>query len=63
MLLKVGLVLMLTWVAGALNVDRIGSGVHLLLLVGLMMLLLGVLKTRDASIAENRDTNKPPRER
>ena len=63
MLLKVALVLLLAWVVGALNVDRIGSAVHLLLLVGLMLLLLGVLKTRDASILENRETSKPPRER
>ena len=63
MLLKVALVLLLAWVVGALNIDRIGSAVHLLLLVGLMLLLLGVLKARDAATVGNRETNKPPRER
>ena len=59
MLLKVALVLLLAWVVGALNIDRIGRAVHLLLLVGLMLLLLGVLKARDAATVGNRETNKP----
>ena len=49
MLLKFGLVLLAAWLLGMLGVYRIGQNVHFLLLVGLMLLLLGFLKARDAA--------------
>jgi hypothetical protein len=42
------------WLVGVLGLDDVGDLVHVLLLVGLMMLLLGTLKARDA--AAHRDT-------
>lgn len=48
MLLKVGLLLLIAWLLGVLGVYNAGQPVHILLLVGLMLLLLGVLKARDA---------------
>jgi hypothetical protein len=49
MLLKIGLVLLLAWLLGIVGVYRLGQNVHFLLLVGLMLLLLGFLKARDAT--------------
>jgi hypothetical protein len=49
MLLKVGLLLLIAWLVGVLGVYNAGQLVHMLLLVGLMLLLLGVLKARDAA--------------
>ena len=47
MLLKLGLVLLVGWLLGVLGVYRLGQNVHILLLVGLMLLLVGFLKSRD----------------
>jgi hypothetical protein len=55
-LLKAALVLLVAWLVGALGVFNGGSLIHVLLLLGLMLLLLGVLKARDAAAA-----NKPAR--
>jgi hypothetical protein len=55
MLLKIGFVLLITWLLGVLGPYRIGDPVHVLLLVGLMLVLLGALKARDAGIARGRD--------
>ena len=49
MLLKIALVLLIAWLLGVLGLYRIGDLVHVLLLVGLMLLLLGALKARDAA--------------
>jgi hypothetical protein len=49
MLLKCGLVLVVAWLLGVLGLYRLGQAVHILLLVGLMLLLLGFLKARDAA--------------
>lgn len=49
MLLKMGLVFLVAWLLGIVGVYRLGQNVHFLLLVGLMLLLLGVLKARDAA--------------
>ena len=49
MLLKVAFVVLAIWLVGVLGVYEAGSFVHLLLMAGLMMLLLGVLKARDAA--------------
>jgi hypothetical protein len=49
MLLKIGLVLLVVWLLGIVGVYRLGQNVHFFLLVGLMLLLLGFLKARDAA--------------
>ena len=49
MLLKIGLVLLVAWLLGIVGVYQVGQGVHVFLLVGLMLLLLGFLKARDSA--------------
>jgi hypothetical protein len=62
MLLKIGLVLLLVWLVGALGVYDIGDAVHILLLVGGMLILLGFLKARDEALdAERPRPESPPR--
>ena len=55
MLLKIAFALLIVWLLGVLGLYRIGDLVHMLLLVGLMLFLLGALKARDAGIARGRD--------
>ena len=55
MLLKIAFVLLIAWLLGVLGLYRIGDLVHGLLLVGLMLLLLGALKARDAGAVRGRD--------
>jgi len=40
----------LAWLLGIAGLYRVGAVVHVLLLVGLMLLLLGFLKARDAAM-------------
>jgi hypothetical protein len=47
MLTKVALVLLAVWVVGLFGLMAIGDFVHLFLLIGLMLLLLAFLKSRD----------------
>lgn len=49
MLLKAALLLLFAWLLGVLGLYRVGELVHVLLIVGLMLLLLAVLKGRDAA--------------
>lgn len=56
MLLKVALLVLLAWLLGVVGIYNGGSLIHILLLVGLMLLLLGVLKARD-SAAKNRSNS------
>ena len=49
MLLKIGLVLLVAWLLGMAGVYRLGQNVHIFLLAGLMLLLLGFLKAREAA--------------
>ena len=49
MFLKVALLLLGAWLLGVIGVYNAGTLVHVLLLVGLMLLLLGMLKARDAA--------------
>ena len=49
MLLKIALVLLGAWLAGVLGAYAVGDMVHVLLLVGLMLLLIGFLQARDAA--------------
>ena len=55
MLLKIAFVLLIAWVLGVVGLYRIGDLVHVLLLIGLMLLLMGALKARDAAVARGRD--------
>jgi hypothetical protein len=55
MLLKIAFALLIVWLLGVLGLYRIGDLVHVLLLVGLMLFLLGALKARDAAAARGRD--------
>lgn len=55
-LLKVALLLLAVWLVGALGLYEAGSLVHALLLVGLLMLLLGGLKARDAMRRQDVDS-------
>ena len=55
MLLKIGFVLLVAWLLGVLGLYRVGDLVHVLLLVGLLLLLLGALKGRDAAAARGTD--------
>ena len=59
MLLKVALGLLAVWLVGVLGVYDIGDAVHIFFLVGGMLLLLGVLKARDAAIAARRNPEEP----
>lgn len=54
MLLKAALLLLFVWLLGAVGIYDVGTVVHALLLVGLMLLLLAVLKGRDAAAPANR---------
>ena len=49
MLFKAGLVLLISWLLGVLGAYDLGQLVHFQLLIGLMCLLLGVLRARDAA--------------
>jgi hypothetical protein len=48
-LLKIALLLLGAWLLGVVGVYNAGTFVHVLLLVGLMLLLLAMLKARDAA--------------
>ena len=50
MLLKTALVVLFVWLAGVLGVYDAGTLVHVFLLVGLMLFLLGALKAREAAM-------------
>jgi hypothetical protein len=50
MLFKVALVLLAAWLLGVFALDRVGDLVHVLLLAGLLLLLMGFLKARDAAV-------------
>lgn len=55
MLLKSAFVLLIAWLCGVLGLYRMGDLVHALLLIGLLLLLLGALKARDAAAARGTD--------
>lgn len=56
MLLKTALVLLAVWLVGVLGVYDIGDAVHLFLMAGGMLFLLGFMKARDAAIAASEET-------
>jgi hypothetical protein len=49
MLFTIALVLLIAWGLGLVGVYNAGDLVHVLLLIGLMLLLLAVLRARDAA--------------
>ena len=61
MILKIAFALLTVWLFGVLGLYKTGDLVHVLLLVGLMLFLLGALKARDAAAARGRsvDSAKP----
>ena len=63
MLLKIALVLLAVWLVGIVGVYDIGDAVHIFLLVGLMLFLLGFLRAREAAIATSRRPDEPPARR
>ena len=58
MLLKIAMVLLLAWLLGVLGVYSVGDRIHVVLLNGLMFLLLGVVRARDAAIAAAREVDR-----
>ena len=58
MLIIIACVLLTAWLLGVLGLYSIGDLVHVLLLVGLMLLLLGVLKARETATARGTDVGK-----
>ena len=58
MLFKIALALLAVWLVGVSGVYTIGDAVHVLLLAGLALLLLGFVKARDAAI--RRPIGGPP---
>ena len=50
MLAKGGLVLLVVWLIGLFGVYRIGDAFHGFLLIGLLLLLMAVARTREAAI-------------
>ena len=50
MLIKGAIGLLIIWLLGMFGIYRMGNLVHVLLLIGLMLLLVGVLKARDAAL-------------
>ena len=49
MFFRISLVLLGAWLLGVLGVYRIGDLLHVFLLIGLMLLLLSFLRTREAA--------------
>jgi hypothetical protein len=61
MLLKMAFALLVVWLLGVIGLYDIGDFVHGPLLIGLMLLLLGVLRARDAAAAATRGANERSR--
>ena len=54
-LLRIAFILLIAWLLGVLGLYSIGDLVHVLLMVGLMLLLMGALRARDAAAGRGRD--------
>jgi hypothetical protein len=50
MLFTTALVLLVAWLLGVLGVYTVGKSVHVLLLIGLLLMLLALVKARDAEL-------------
>jgi hypothetical protein len=53
MLLWTAFILLAAWLIGMAGLYDVGDAAHALLLVGLMLLLIGVLRARDAAVGAN----------
>jgi hypothetical protein len=58
MLFMIALVLLAAWLLGIVGIYNVGTLVHVLLLVGLMLLLLAFLRAREAAV--RRVVGDPP---
>ena len=56
-MLVTAVILLVVWLIGVSILD-VGKAIHVLLLVGLMLLLLGFLKARDAAATATRGSGK-----
>lgn len=56
MLVKAALLLLLAWFLGLIGLFDVGDLVHVLLLVGLLLLMVGVLKARDTAASDRSDS-------
>ena len=61
MLFKVAITLLILWVLGMTGILPGGELLHVLLLVGLMLFLLSVLRSRDQANARPSSPPKAPR--
>ena len=59
MLLKAAFLLFGAWLLGIVGVYELGQFEHVLLLIGLMLLLVSVLKSRDAAAAAVKNQHPP----
>ena len=57
MLFKTAITLLIVWLLGMFGVYRVGDLAHVFLLVGLMLLLLAVLKAREAALRRPESRN------
>jgi hypothetical protein len=57
MLFKTAIALLIVWLLGMFGVYRVGSLAHVFLLAGLMVLLLAVLKAREAALRRPESRN------
>ena len=57
MLFTTAIALLIVWLLGMFGVYRVGDIVHAFLLVGLMLLLLAVLKAREAALRRPESQN------
>lgn len=55
MLFKVGFALLFLWLVGMTGLYQLGELVHVLLLVGLMLLMMGFIRARDAALRRTTD--------
>ena len=60
MLFTIALTLLAAWLLGVLGLYNVGNVVHVLLLTGLLLLMLALLRARDAAA---RNTVGPPDKR
>jgi hypothetical protein len=60
MLFRAAFVLLIAWLLGVVGVYRAGDIVHVLLLVGLFLLLLAVVRARDAALRRVGGSSEKP---
>jgi hypothetical protein len=59
MLLRIAAVVLVIWLVGVLGVFSVGDAIHVLLLGGLALGLLGVMRARDAALRSDRAKHGP----